>query len=43
MTPDDIDWPPPICSECEAGQHQDCPLSSGCECLDCPWLYEEAL
>jgi hypothetical protein len=41
VTPDDIDWPPPICTACKDRQHDDCWREAGCECIDCPWLYEE--
>lgn len=42
MTPDEIDWPPPICDACRNGFCEHCLGGQVvCEHLDCPWLYDE--
>lgn len=32
MTPDELDWPPPICAACAHEFHEHCVWITGCEC-----------
>jgi hypothetical protein len=40
VTPEDIDWPPPVCDACKWGFCDLCQAVPWCE-HDCPSLYEE--
>lgn len=42
VTPDDIDWPPPICGPCRWGLHDHCQPDALCECL-VTYCYERLL